>query len=97
LLREVWCFIYSWFVKHFGLNSIWVELDIKTPLLNFFASSDHGVELTDRPDAVMGFLKETLTHGCNSFFIFTHFLGDSDEHAEFGWQINILALLLDFE
>jgi hypothetical protein len=42
-------------------------------------------------------LKETLTHCRHSFLIFPDFLRDANQHAKFWWQVNILALLLNFE
>ena len=45
----------------------------------------------------MWLLEETLTHGGYSFFIFTHLLRNTYKHAQFWWQVNILALLLNFK
>ena len=45
----------------------------------------------------MGLLKETLAHSCHRLFIFAHLLWDTNKHAKFRRQINVLAFLFDFE
>lgn len=45
----------------------------------------------------MRLLEERLAHGGHRFLVFTHFLGDANQHAELGRQVNVLTLLLDFE
>jgi len=45
----------------------------------------------------MRLLEETLSHGSHCLFILTDFLRDSDEHAKFRRQVNILTFLLYFK
>ena len=48
-------------------------------------------------DTVIRLLEETLAHLGDSFLILPDLLGDSDEHAQFWRQIDVLALLLNFK
>ena len=48
-------------------------------------------------DTVIWLLEKTLAHLCHSFLVLTYLLRDSDEHAQFWRQVNILALLLYFK
>ena len=48
-------------------------------------------------DTVVRLLEETLAHLCDSLLVLSDLLGDSDEHAQFWRQIDVLALLLNFK
>ena len=58
---------------------------------------NHLVELLDGVDAVLRLLEETLTHLSDSFLVLSHLLGDTDEHGELGWEVDVLPLLLNFK
>jgi hypothetical protein len=45
----------------------------------------------------MWFLEKTLSHSSHCLFVFSDFLRDSNKHAEFWRQINVLSLLFDFK
>ena len=45
----------------------------------------------------MGFLEETLAHLCHRLLVFADLLRDTHKHSEFRWQVDVLALLLDFK
>jgi len=95
--RKVWSFVNSGFIKNFCLNGVGGQFDIKSPLLNLFTLSDHSVKLANRVDAVLRLLEKTLAHCSHSALVFTHFLRDADEHAEFRRKVDVLAFLLDFK
>lgn len=97
LLCKVRCFVNLWFFEYFSFDSVWIKLNVETPLLDLFACCNHSVQFANWSNTVMGLLEKTLAHGGHSFFIFTHFLRNSDKHAEFWWQINILTFLLDLK
>ena len=48
-------------------------------------------------DTVIWLLEQTLAHLCHSLLVLTNLLRDSNEHAQFWRQVNILALLLYFK
>lgn len=45
----------------------------------------------------MRFLEKTLAHRSHSLFIFPYFLRDSNQHAQFRREVNILPFLFDFK
>lgn len=84
-------------LEDLGLNSVWVERDFQTPLLHVLRLRNHFVELADRPDTIVWLLEQGLAHSCHRFLVLAYLLGNTNQHAQFGRQIDILALLLDFE
>lgn len=97
LLREVGCLEDLRLLEYLGFDSVRVQLDVQSPLLDLLALGNHLVQLLDRVNSVVRLLEETLAHLSNSFLILPHLLGDSNQHGEFGRQVNVLALLLDFK
>jgi len=83
--------------KHLGFDAVGLKGDFEAPLLHFFRVSDHVVQLADRADTVVGLLEERLAHGGHGLLVLTHLLGDADQHAQFGRQVDVLSFLLDFE
>jgi len=83
--------------ENLGFNSVRVELDVQSPLLDLLTFSNHLVELLDRVDTIVRLLEKTLAHLCDGLFVFADLLRDTDEHGEFGRQVDVLALLLDFK
>ena len=94
---KVWRFKNFRTFEDFGFNSIGLESDIETPLLNFFAFWDHLIKLADRSDTIMGLLEQTLSHSSHSLLVLTNFLRNANEHTKFWWQVNVLSLLLFFK
>lgn len=45
----------------------------------------------------MGLLEKTLSHSGHCLFVFSNFLRNSNKHAKFWRQINVLSLLFDFK
>jgi len=97
LLREVGCLENLRLLEHLGFNRVRLELDVQTPLLDLLALGDHLVELLDGVDTVMGLLEQALTHHSDGLFVLTNLLRDADKHGELRRQVDVLALLLDFE
>jgi len=58
---------------------------------------NHSVEVADGLDTVMRLLEETLTHGGHDLLVLTNALGDTNESAKFWRQVDVLALLFNFE
>lgn len=44
--------------EHTGLDCVGGQLDLETPLLDFLALGNHGVEVADTLDAVVGLLEQ---------------------------------------
>jgi hypothetical protein len=86
-----------WSFKNFSFDCVWLQSDVQTPLLDLFALWNHLVKFANRSDTIMRFLEKTLSHGSHGFFVFSNFLRDSNEHAKFRWQVNVLSFLLDFK
>lgn len=97
LLLEVWSLIDLGLLEDLGFNGVWVQRNFQTPLLDFFRLSNHLVQLLDRVDSIVRLLEKTLTHLGYSLFILPHLLGDAHQHGELRWEVDVLALLLDFE
>lgn len=96
-MEEVGSFEDVGFIEHLGLDGVWSQFNVETPLLHLFALGYHAVEFTDGVDSVLRFLKQTLAHLSHGLFILAYFLWNSDQHAEFRGQVDVLALLLDLE
>ena len=97
LLLEIRRFKNLWFFEHLGLDCIGIQLDVQAPLLDLFGLGYHLVELLDGVDSVLRLLEQALAHLGHGLLVFANFLGDADEHGELGRQVDVLALLLDFE
>jgi hypothetical protein len=97
LSGKVWRFKNFRAIKDLCLNCVWLQSNIKTPLLNFFTGWNHLVKFANRFYTIVRFLEKTLPHSGHCLFIFSNFLRDSDKHTEFWGQINILSLLLNFK
>ena len=97
LLLEVWSLVDLRLLEDFGFDGVWVQRNFQTPLLDLFRLSNHLVQLLDRVDSIVRFLEKTLSHLGYSLFILPHLLGDAHQHGELGWEVDVLALLLDFE
>jgi len=79
------------------LDGIGGQIYLKTPLLDLLGVGNHGVEVADGLDAVVGLLEKTLAHGGHDLFVLSHALGDAHEGAKFWRQVDVLALLFNFE
>lgn len=97
LSGKIWRLENPWSFENFGFNCIRRQGDVKAPLLDLFARWNHLIKLANRSYAIMWLLEETLSHSSHRLFVFTNFLGDSNEHAKFGWKVNILSFLLNFK
>jgi hypothetical protein len=83
--------------EHLSLNCVRSEIDLKSPLLDFFTLGDHRVQIADGLDTVVRLLEQTLAHEGHDTFVLTDTLWDTDKRTKFGWQVNVLALLFDFK
>lgn len=97
LLHEVGGFINLRTLQNLGFDGVRSQFNFKTPLLDLLALGDHGVQIADGLDAVVRLLEETLAHRGHNALVLAHTLRDAYESAEFGRQINVLALLFDFK
>jgi len=97
LLLEIRRFEDLWSFENRSFDGVGSEIDFKAPLLDFLGVGDHGIEVADGLDAVMGLLEETLAHGGHDLLVFSDTLGDTDEGTEFWGQIDVLALLFNFK
>jgi len=97
LLLKVWSLVDLRLLEDLGFNGVWVQRNFQTPLLDLFRLSNHLVQLLDRVDTIVRLLEKTLSHLGYSFFILPHLLGDANQHGELRWEVDVLALLLDFK
>lgn len=97
LLHEIGSFINLGSIENLSLNCVRSEFNLKSPLLDLLALSDHGVQIANGLDTVVRLLEQTLAHESHDTFVFTDTLGNTYKSTKFGWQIDVLALLFDFK
>ena len=96
-MGEVRCLKDLGFIQHLGFDGVRCQLDVETPLLDFFALRNHGIQFTNGSNTVVGLLEETLSHCCHRLLVLPHFLRDAYQHAELWRQVDVLTLLLNFK
>jgi len=96
-MGEVRCLKDLRFIQHLGFDGVRCQLYVETPLLDFFALRNHGIQFTNGSDAVVGLLEETLSHCRHGLLVLPHFLRNAHQHAELRRQVDVLALLFNFK
>lgn len=84
-------------LQNFGLNFIWLKVNVEFPLLNLFGGRDDPIELLNASDPLMRLLEETLSDVGHDTLALSDLCWYTDQCAEFRWQVNILAFLTDLE
>jgi hypothetical protein len=86
-----------WSLQNSSLDSIWLEVDVKIPLLDLLGVGDHAVELLNASNSLWRLLEEALSDVSHDSLVLSDFGGDSDEGAEFWREIDVLSLLTNFK
>lgn len=86
-----------WSFQNSSLDSIWLDVDVEVPFLDFLGVGDHSVELLDGSNSLWWLLEEALSDVGHDSLVLSNFGGDSDKGAELWREINVLSLLADLE
>lgn len=86
-----------WSLEDFTFNGIWLDVDVKVPLLDFLRVGNHAVKLLDGSNSLWRLLMEALSDVSHDSLVLSDFGGDSDEGAELRREIDVLILLTNFE
>ena len=97
LVRHFFRRVDLWTFENPSLNGIRLQLNIKVPLFDLFGSSYHPIELLDASNSLWRLLKKTLPNFRHDFFGLSYLGRYSNQSTKLRRQINILALLPDFE
>jgi len=87
----------AWTLEHLGLDGVGVQRNVEAPLLHVLRLRNHVVQLTNRTNTVVRLLEQRLAHGCHRLLVLADLLRNAHKHAQLGWQVDVLALLLDFK
>lgn len=72
-------------LENLGFDGVWLEVDLKVPLLDFFGFCDHAVERLDASDPLWWLLEEALPDVRHDPLVLSDLCWDADEGAELRW------------
>ena len=80
-----------------SFNSVGLKVDVQVPVLHLLRVCDELVEVLDAVNAFWRLLEETLTDVSHDALTLANLGRDTDQSAQLGRKINVLAFLTDFE
>lgn len=87
LLVDLWSFEDSSF------DSVWLEVDIEVPLLDFLGVRYHLVQLLDASDSLVRLLEQALPDVSHDTLVLSDLGWNTHKGTELRWQVNVLSLL----
>ena len=68
----------AWSCEYLSLNLVWLKVDLKIPLLDFFGVGYHVVKVGDALDPVVWALEETLSNVGHDLFVLSDLWWDAN-------------------